>query len=266
LGGDAIQVNASNVITAAAFTGYTGYTGPGTAAIYGTNGYGLVSPDTPVASPNVANDEFTEGALDTAGTRFSSATAWTWVNQGSASATLSNGSLTMACAGSSADNWAMIVQTAPSPAYTFVAKLALNAPPTAAEYPSIAMVLRKSSTGQFMTHCVAFRNPTTGAYNSQQIIGLNYTNPTTYGGSGAYSAITAIPQLPWIYMSIRNDGGGNFIMSWSADGIAFYQVASVSTTSFFTSTTADQIGLALDPYTAGGRTTTLVCDWFRRTA
>lgn len=50
--------------------------------------------DTPLTSPNVADDEFSTGSsIDTAGSRFASATAWAWRNQGSATSTVANGSL-----------------------------------------------------------------------------------------------------------------------------------------------------------------------------
>jgi hypothetical protein len=55
-----------------------------------------ITPDNHPVTPNNADDEFETGsAIDLAGTRFSGATAWSWLNQGTLTSVVAQGALTV---------------------------------------------------------------------------------------------------------------------------------------------------------------------------
>lgn len=236
------------------FNGVGGYSTPGVPAVAADN-YDAVP-----STPNLQDDEYggsaypTEVALDTAGTRFASAVAWAWVNQGTATIALSKSHLILTAPNAGANIRIIVQSVSGAGTWRYEAKVHYHGP---AGSSSIAgMVLRQSSSGLF-TLSGPFAQGAGGVLASSSIAVFNYTNPTTFSGTRMSQAITRQPD----YLAIEYDGT-NYIWEASVDGILWYRLASAAKTAFFT-TSADQIGLACD---TNGVAVKMASDWFRRVA
>ncbi len=215
-------------------------------------------PDTEPGSPNVADDEFggtgypSETALDTGGTRFTSATAWAWVNQGTATATLARGAILLTALAHNGNDLKIIKQTLPGGNWTYRAKISLVG--ITAGSMTVGMLLRESGTGKLMSNAIAVVG---GGF---QFGVPTYTNPTTFSANALSVACGATTQ----YFEIEYNGT-NYIFRASPNGLTYQPFATVAKASFFT-TAADEIGLFTDSNNSASRDLTLSCEWFRRVA
>ena len=187
-----------------------------------------ISPDELPDSSNAADDEFDGVAL---------ASAWSWINQGGATATLAKGLLCLSIPSESAgDRLRGIVKTAPSTPYIITAKVHKNSRPDAAGGP--ALLLRNSSSGKLLS----MHLHQTSAGTSLDI--SEWTDEST--PDTAIAAITHY--MTTLYMRIENDGTDvNF--SISQDGVNFVEVATTTLAAHINA--ADQIGVGFYSDDAG---------------
>lgn len=200
-----------------------------------------ITPDIHPSSPTIYDDEFEVGTtIDTAGTRFSGANAWTQVNpSGTTLATIvGQGSLqSINLTGTSAAGGGFY-QNVPAGNWEFTWRASsgmageiFNSTSWKGYYfgYSGASLLVQSET----------RNWATGAY--------------TFGGSVA----NVTPNLGWKYYKLKYNGT-QLIFLYSYSGLTndFITLATVSTSTFII--TATSIGF--------GTSATTAMDWFRRTA
>lgn len=205
--------------------------------------YLATSPDSPPVSPNAKDDEFPGSSLDP---------KWTWVNQSTATAAVSNSCLIMSIGGTGAVNENLLVQTAPATPWTITAKVFAfgNARGVSGAGCRMGLVARDSVSGHFYTHGFI------GNGGNASIGPGWYTNTTTWAnftGLGAFSTWTN-----YVYFRISYAAPTTSFL-WSFDGVKFFLLGTS------TSYAPDQIGLLVDSAVTGGFENCMVCDWFRVT-
>lgn len=215
------------------------------------------TPDDQPTSPNAADDEFDGSSLDTAGTRRAGATAWTWVNQGTATATLLYGSCGLWAPASGGDNIRFVSQPVPSGAWTFEAKLrALRW--VQVNYGSFGIALRESSTGKLETLSIGWNN-------SYGVSHDRYTNVTTWNNTPTTRHTPNATLVTPIYLRVSRNGSNQLLYEYSYDRIQWWTITSAwAQTTWFT-TAPDQVGVFIDPNNASNAASGAV-DWWRRTA
>jgi hypothetical protein len=194
---------------------------------------------------------------DTSGIADTADPIWTWVNQNSATATLTGGMLSLAApsrAGS--ENLNCLVITAPVTPYSFVGLI----------YPSMTEASASTGIGLFM---VGFRESAT---SKLELIGLNYQNvfPASRIAVAKYTNTTTSSSFPIVgladvaiapyYLKIQADGTNVKFFS-SPDGVIYTQQFSETKATFFT-TAPDQVGICIDSKT---NASSMDIDYFRRT-
>jgi hypothetical protein len=235
-----------------------------------TDTYVLGTPDTVNLPNSVANPTAYYGA-DTAPTvagsvddefnGISLAGSWIIVNQGSATIAVSNSLVQFHQPTHAGDSQCLIVKTAPTPPYSITAKISMMpATPETAGFGICGLCFRESSTGKIVRFNLD-QEGTTGTFPNYKLAVLNFTNPTTFSSA----PLTISPWYPctsWFYMRVKDDGT-NFIFFFSQDGVQFFQIFSVSRTSFFSA--PNQVGFVFDA--GNGATGDLYCsmDYFRQT-
>lgn len=215
-----------------------------TAAANGSGGGGSVpynvTPDTrgPLAPAFSANDWFDEPTLDTGGTRFAGATAWTWVNQGTATAVLDTGALVLKGQNVGGISHNMIRQPVHGATWAYQCSM------------SAFNVGGSSEAGMCVFNGNAFL--TLNIYNSSGTPGYliqAFTNATTYGGT-TYVNSGVVPGggsfMSKGYLQIKYDGT-NIVMSFSVSGNAgtWFQVFT-TTPGAFLGGAPTHIGLGID--------------------
>ena len=217
-------------------------------------------PDQPPSTADVADDEFTYGSgIDTSGARFTGANAWTWVNQGSATSSISHGSiLRITEPQASGDNWRMVTQTMPSAPFMYRAKVAHRL--GAASWHAVAMVLRDSAAGKLIAYGIE-RSSTSNGGRLQ----VNYMNsPSSYSSTPSTGPTLTIPEgTEWIYFELEDDST-DLIFRWSFTGVdgSFVLLHQSTRTAFLSA--ADEIGLGANANNASAGGTDVFVDWFRR--
>jgi hypothetical protein len=181
--------------------------------------------------------------------------SWTWINQGTATATVANSYLTISNAGNGVTNSiSAIYQAAPATPWTVVAKISLIAR-IAANFPEVGLFLMDSVSSKVIFFEMAGNNP-------GEVLNIaHFTNPTTFG---AVVFTESFPLKNYLYLKIQDDGT-NLKYSVSPDGQAYVQMFSEGRTSFLTNG-ANRVGLGVNPaVTIAQGPVALSCDWFRRT-
>lgn len=253
-------------VTSLVITGATvGGTSPNaTLAITGSGGSSPfnVTPDTHGTIPTGVgvgpNDEFEGSSLDTAGTRYSGATAWTWVNQNSATAALAQGAVEFSASPNGSTDVNFFVQVLPSGNCSYVCKyIALCE--NSGNFSGL--LLYESGTGKLLEF---------GIFNNGGVLDLITANGTISGLSIVTSAnITPVfllgaahESLP-LYLEVVI-AGSNLTFSFSLSGLpgTFIGFATYALTSYFT-TAPDRIGLGGE--SQGSGLGVGLFDWFRRT-
>lgn len=221
------------------------------------------TPDTHGSTPTGVgvglNDEFEGAALDTAGTRYAGAAAWSWVNQNSAAATLADGGLLMACdPAASGDNNNIILQPIAASTWTLRTKFAIHN--GNGGNGSYGLIAHNSANGKYLKF---------GIYNpgSFQPLVQQLNSPTS---SGANTLIGGVQfpalggEMEWMYLELSSDGA-SFFYSWSATGLAgTYVLLHTETLSFWIGAVTD-LGLCVNQNSGSGPPVMLV-DWFRQVA
>ena len=185
----------------------------------------------PLAGSNVADDEWTESALDTGGTRFSSATAWAWNNQGSATATIGNGRCILKDPANGSTSIRMIEQALPAGTWAYVVPF-LGLQGVYTNFMAAGLALRESGSSKYEI----LETAVSGGPN---LFVNRFTDSSTFSAT-AYS--TGFYYGP-IFYKIEYDGT-NLIYSLSFDGStgSFAPIESHAKAAFF-STAPDKIGL-----------------------
>lgn len=182
--------------------------------------------DGPPLSPNALDDEMTQtfGAPADVNDPF-----WAWVNQGSATAAWSSGTIILTGDTTASLNMEMLEDALPSAPYTYITYVDLL--PAGSSTPICVLGFRESSTSKMATALIysnVGRDTTTDSF----IVGAyNWTNNTTNSAVHYYpSAGNAF------YLKIQNDGSGNlnFWYSPSGDGINYIKIATETVATAFT--------------------------------
>lgn len=224
--------DAANTLTLAAVVGTTGGTAP-------------VSVDTIPASPHVMDEEGEGTVLDA---------KWTWVNQGTSTATFANGCLIMAPQQSATQNVRAIYQTVAG-AFKWRVKFAIAA---TASFNRGGIAL-KNSGGNKLLEFGLFHNTTSDFH-----LYVNEDNSTTSTSSTAFNTGT-LPGFglhsQFAYIEAEYDST-NIKFRYSLTGVegTFVQVYTALAATFLG--TPDQLGLYADCF---GTTSGLaIFDWARR--
>lgn len=225
-----------------------------------------VTPDTHPSSPTNWDDEFEFGSsIDTSGSRFSGANAWSWTNQGTATTSVSEGSLVFfSKTSSSGRDTSMVLQSlsGAGSTWTFTCKCQLD---NVGVGPIAGMIVQGSGGYAF----IGLISNGTGTISWR---GQTLTNPTTLSAT-LFSTPNA---APWpspggtssfsVYMQIQLTAasGGTLNFLYSVTGVpgSFLSLGSTPLSTLLTNVT--NIGLFVDPEANGAFHA--VYDWFRKTA
>ena len=221
---------------------------------------GPISPDTPPLIPVSPDDEFEFGAaIDSAGARLSGAKPWSWVNQGAATATVTQGALVIKAPTSATGDLRGVTQPVRGEEWVYRAKLS-GLTLTAANVAMVGMFCRNSATGQIVGSHKSFN---TGA----KLEVSHWTSASAYSSTPTSVDVFSAPWLrslsDEIYLEIELSGGMlSFRFSDSGVDGTFNQFASESVSGFIGS--VDEVGLCCaninnaDPVVGAW-------DWFRQT-
>lgn len=162
---------------------------------------------------------------------------WTWVNQGSATATDEKGTIPLIVPAGAGNNVRGLFKTAPATPWTVTAcfsmLLASNSTPSAGLY------FRQSSDGKLAAWLF------TQSAGTQILLSGKYTNATTYSANYTTAQVGA-PSCQTMWLQIA-DNGTNRICSWSPNGLDWVAIHTVGRTDFLT---ADQYGFAANAVNA----------------
>lgn len=222
----------------------------------GGGGSGNVTPDTHPIASNASNDEFEGATLDTAGTRFAGATAWTWRNQGTATATLVNGSLVLHAAANASDDFKIIEQAAPSGNFKRRAKLTIRG--ERSNFPQGGLILYRTTGPKSLVFASTYE---TGYKRKvQRFNGLNTFSANVYAPTDDSDRFG--PVSCFAYFEIEHSGT-DYIFRLSATGVegSFVTVATEAQATHLGGV-ADTIGLYVSS-SNGSNSADMICDWFR---
>lgn len=175
---------------------------------------------------------------------------FSWVNQGAATVTQTNGGIFISAPGTAGLNQRIRIKTAPATPYMITAMLrgfgALN-------LGSWGLLFRESSSGKI--HSFIIGGAVTGKLtNAPGVISLRQDSPTVINVAGAYvqNNLVELPMhVPPNFMRLADDGTSR-ILSFSDDGYNFFPYHTIGRTDFIT---ADGVGFfanAEDASIAGG--------------
>jgi hypothetical protein len=214
-----------------------------------------VGPDAPPQVPNAMDDEFNGTSLNTS--------LWTWVNQGTASAVVSNSIFTIdePSPQTATNSNRCIQQSTPGTPWQVVTKMTGIMP-----WPSSG----NNRAGMFVsdgTKFIFFSILITGL-NTCQILIQRFSTVTTFSATSTQYNTNA---FPFYYLSIKDDGTNlNYYVSY--DGVNYWLQFQEARTAFLAS--VSEVGLfSLPLYTtsAGSSSTPRLADgfasfdYFRRT-
>jgi hypothetical protein len=199
-----------------------------------------LGPDVQPASAGSFDDEFSGGSMSG---------SWTWLNQGSATVTVSNGR-SQILGDNAATSFRGMYEALPGTTpWEAVLKLHVEAP-TRPAYVLAGVLLYEAGTTKLMWF---------GPFSVGEGISVGYG--VGAGGVNSYDYTSTIQWNSVEYYKVR-DNGTNLIFSISKDGVVFTQVLSQARTTRFT-TKPDNIGFGVSLFTPAVGTT--VCEWIRRT-
>lgn len=221
-----------------------------------------VTPDTHPLTTETEDDEFEGDTLDG---------KWAWRNQGSATATLTQGQLVLMApsqgAGPAASNFRIIEQTVTDSTWKFRAKVAFS-PDNYANYLSGGLILVESATGKLEFFGITFATDF-GSGGLAAIDHMRFTNVNTF--SARPTTQLALSQRhksagDYIYYEIERTAT-QLVFRYSFTGAegTFKQHHVENTNAFFT-TAPDRVGLTADTNNTNNGALRVIVDWFRRIA
>lgn len=198
-------------------------------------------PDIVPSSPTSYDDEFNGSTLNS---------AWTWLQQGAATATIASSCIALLGDSSAAYLRGVYKAVPGTTPWEFAAGFQLDG--GFGNYILAGLMLYESSTGKQMWWGPTFDTGFT------PVLGWGTTGASVnnYAYTGPLSSVTNSK----VYCKVRNDGT-NLIFSYSVTGVSYYAAYTVPLTTHFT-TAPNNIGLGIAAY---GANAVLVSDWFRRT-
>lgn len=222
----------------------------------GGGGSGNKHPDNPPVAPTSQDDEFNESTLNTT-------TKWTWRNQGSATATLSQGALRLKGASTNhapVVRGLQIIEQTVSGDFRYRAKLSLVG---GVVFNNGGLVLVENGTGKVVRYGLI--RGQLGAGTIALAVEV-YSNATTYFStpyqSGSFASQAPFTDTPWKYLEIERIGGTlYFRASETGEDDSFSLLYSVAQTSLVT-TAPDRVGLYVESISA--TQAVLICEWFRK--
>ena len=149
----------------------------------------------------------------------------TWVNQGSATISTTNGAHILS-EGGSAVSWRMRDKAAPSTPYTITATFLISGEVNSS-YPACGIGWRESSSGKISG---IYLNANAGP--APQWAATMWSDPSTF--SSNYAVITPFPQSPYLCWARIKDDGTYRYYYYSSDGLSWHLVYQVSRTDFIT--------------------------------
>lgn len=237
--------------------GVDGEPGPPGQAAPVTTSLVNVTPDTHPSSPTAWDDEFESGSsIDTAGTRFSGANAWTLHSSSAVSWTVAQGSVVVSGASSPS---AFAMQPIPGGSWEFTIKC--SAAMNATSQYGIGLGVWNNSTGK-MTH-IAFFVDTNGLYAQRFIVNTSTFN-LTFSANNSFAILPYIGHAQSAYLKVIYDGTNlNFLVSGPGVPGTFMSI--------YTETLASWVGTLSNIFLSclnvpAGPQQLPWCDWFRRTA
>jgi hypothetical protein len=183
---------------------------------------------------------------------------WTWVNQGTATADGSNGSLTINAPADASDSSRILVKAAPATPYFVMVRVLTST----AQFPDnrAGVLFRESGTGKLIVfNKYIGSNVVSDKYMFVSTLD-KYTNETTYSGSSYISFTPRSPDAQWQKMV---DDGVNLKWYWCLDNLNpahCTQYFSVSRTDFMAGG-PNQVGFYANPISATRPVSITVLDW-----
>jgi len=226
----------------------------------GGGGDANITPDTHPTIPNPADDEFEYGtSVDTTGTRFSGATPWTWVNQGTATGVVAAGALVLSVPASSTANARTIFQPAAAGDWKYrINLLDQNSNAGSTNIFSAGLIVRNSANGRMFSFS---RSYSTGMkWLVQRWASSTAVNATVYSSDGFSAPFFRSSHIP-TYFEVEKLGT-SVIFRISDSGVAgtFYTIATEPLATYLLA--VDQVGIYVD--TTNNNVSMGVFDWFRK--
>lgn len=172
---------------------------------------------------------------------------FSWVNQGSATVDTSKGGIYIENPNlDSADTFRMKVKSIPSAPYTCTIGFIINRQPRAT-YTNCALILRKNSTGEFVTfYDIDFSTSAFGT--NRQIRVQRWNSPTSFNSQQSINYVQGAMPISWLRV-VDDNTDRKFYVSY--DGVHFLLVFSETRTNFIT---PDEIGFGIANVLSGGVT------------
>jgi hypothetical protein len=219
-----------------------------------------VTPDTHPVTPNQADDEFEYGtSIDTSGARFSGASPWSWYNQGSSTATVTQGQLVLTIPGGPAITGPTraVEQSVSGSSWKYRAKLC-SLTLDMSNYAGVLMQVRNSSIDYAI---ILQKNYSSGMQMelNRQAAGIYFSN------IAVVPAFTSVnpgrSSLAPMYFEIELSSGVLYFRYSDTGADGTFILAGQDVVSSYI-VTPDRIGLGCASYNS--QPVTAVWDWFRK--
>jgi hypothetical protein len=174
--------------------------------------------------------------------------AWSWVNQGSATVVQGSGVVYFASTFAAGTNVRIRVKTAPSPPYRIEAgvKTWFSAGTLNTSLMATGILFRESGTGELSS--VLITNFTIATANHPASVGaVNYNSPTSFNAIIGAERNTVLGQVMWLAIE---DNNTDLIFQASIDRVNWETLATIGRTSFMAGG-PDQVGIHLTNQAGG---------------
>lgn len=212
-----------------------------------------ITPDSHPASPNAINDEFEATTLDP---------KWTWLNQGTFTASLAGdgSSFLSSTTSASADHLRVIYQTIAAGAFDVRCKMAIDTNNTTDIRGGLYVGL--PSDGKCYALGWYYNSGTPYFYCNR------YTNSNTFAssfsGTGTPAPLAYGYGTPWIYLRLVYDGTNITIYVSSTGILGSYFAIATETAASFLGTAPTILGVYTDGAITSSNPKGAIFDWFRR--
>lgn len=192
-----------------------------TGTTYVPKTFPVFDPDKPPTSPNAKNDEFDDTTGNSGPVNGLNA-KWTWINQGTATATFERNMIKLSLASHAGDDIKALSQPLPATPYKVVCKVSIQGDLVDTRYAGVG--IRRSATGAFFGPGIGLRSD--GVFDGAWVWASN-----TGGRTDRFvSAMRSLGPY-WLWIEIEDDGttltfrlsrnGVHFNKAWSETRAAF---------------------------------------------